>query len=128
MEEYNILAKCGRRDCGSLDIRETHFSEIHGHRYVCNDCGYTCWGGKLKNKVAIEKRPPCPSPLDLNIQYCQMCLLEIENLGYSEALDTHHIDDNPQNNERLNLQVVCTSCHKLIHHQRTYRYSHYVRK
>jgi len=127
-EEYNILGKCGRFECGSKNITETTFNEIHGHRYVCNDCGYTCWGGKLKNKQKIEKRPPCPTPSDLGIDWCQMCLLKATDLGYAETLDTHHIDDNPQNNERLNLHIVCTSCHKLIHHQRIYRYNHYVRK
>jgi 5-methylcytosine-specific restriction endonuclease McrA len=62
------------------------------------------------------------------VNICQMCLLEKEHLGYAETLETHHIDNNSQNNERSNLQIVCTSCHKLIHHQRTYRYNHYVRR
>jgi len=126
--EYNQLSKCDRASCGSENITNTSFSEIHGYRYVCLDCGYTCWGGKLKNKEKIEKRPPCPSASDLNINYCQMCLLESNNLGYAETLETHHIDDQPKNNERSNLHIVCTSCHKLIHHQRTYRYNHYVRR
>jgi hypothetical protein len=126
MGDYNALIACDK--CKSPNIEESHFSELHGHRYVCKDCRYTCWGGKIKNKDRIEKRPPCPSPADLNINWCQMCLLDKSDLGYAETLETNHIDDNPQNCDRLNLLVVCSSCHKLIHHQRTYRYNHYVRR
>lgn len=81
------------------------------------------WEDRRKIKVATPN-----IPLDLWIDICQMCLLAYDHLGYSEVLETHHIDDNPQNNDRLNLFVACTSCHKLIHHQRTYRYTHYMRR
>lgn len=124
--EFNKLTICDR--CGSISIEETNFSELHGHRYVCQSCGYACWGGKLKNKERIAKRPPCPNYADLNIYSCQMCLLEKDHLGYAETLETHHVDNNSQNNERSNLHIVCTSCHTLIHHQRFYRYNHYMRR
>lgn len=126
MIEYRKLTECDK--CGSPNIIEDNFSPIHGFWYICEDCHYRCWGGRLKNKEKNEKRPPCPTPRDLWIDKCQMCLLPYDSLGYSEVLETHHIDDNPQNNERLNLLVVCTSCHKLIHHQRTYRCNHYLQR
>jgi hypothetical protein len=124
--EYRRLSCCDK--CKSTKIKEENFSEIHGYWYGCLNCGYHCWGGRLKNKIKNEKRPPCPAPRDLGIDACQMCLLAYDHLGYSEVLETHHIDDNPQNNDRLNLFVACTSCHKLIHHQRNYRYTHYMRR
>ena len=102
---------------------------IHGFEVCCKQCNkHIAWAGKPENKEKNEKRPPCPSPADLSIQYCQICLLKKEDLGHLETLHTHHIDDDPKNNDRLNLMVVCTSCHALIGHQRTYRYSHQMMK
>lgn len=115
------------RKCKSKRIVETTFSEIHGHRYACNDCSFAWWGGRLKNKEKNEKRPNCPTPKDLGISNCQICMLESDSLGYSERLETHHIDDEPTNNNKSNLMVVCTSCHSLIHHERVYRYQHFMR-
>ena len=101
---------------------------IHGYEICCIKCNkHISWAGKPKNKEKLNKRPPCPSPEDLKIDWCQICLLPKHFLGELETLHTHHLDDNPQNNERLNLLVVCTSCHKLIEHQRTYRYNQYIR-
>ena len=124
--EFRTLSRCDR--CKSDNIADKSFSEIHGHRYVCGDCGYTCWGGRLKIRDKNIKRPKCPTPEDLGVDYCQICLLPRESLGYAETLETHHIDDEPANNDRINLLVVCTSCHSLINHQRTYRYNHYIRR
>lgn len=101
---------------------------IHGFEICCKQCTkHITWAGKPRNRIKHEKRPPCPSPDDLNIDWCQICLLPKAFLGALETLHTHHIDDNPQNCERSNLIVVCSSCHKLIEHQRTYRYNHYIR-
>ncbi len=124
--EYRKLQTCDK--CGSENITDESFNEIHGHWYVCRDCDYKCWGGRVKNIEKNEKRPKCPTPIDLGIDWCQVCLLKRESLGYAETLETHHIDDDPANNERLNFLVVCTSCHSLINHERTYRYQHYMRR
>lgn len=35
--------------------------------------------------------------------------------GTKENLHTHHIDEDPQNNNLLNLQILCASHHKLLH-------------
>lgn len=101
---------------------------IHGFEICCKFCNkHIGWAGKPKNEIKNEKRPPCPSPENLKIDWCQLCLLPLHFLGEHETLHTHHIDDNPQNNDRSNFLVVCTSCHKLIEHERTYRYNHYIR-
>ena len=123
---YRELTACDM--CGSKNIIAESFSEIHGHWYVCRACDYKCWGGRKKNEARNGKRPPCPSPRDLCVDACQMCLLKREDLGYAETLETHHLDDAPTNNERTNLFVVCSSCHSLIHHQRTYRFNHFMQK
>ena len=124
MIEYIKHTSCVK--CGSADFTETAFSEIHGHYYQCKSCGYKGWGGRKKNETQILKRPPCPTPRDLAIDRCQNFLRPVALLYFSEVLETHHIDDNPQNNDRLNLFVLCTKCHKLTHHDRLYLYYHAV--
>lgn len=84
-------------------------------------------GWKRKEKNEGKRLPQVHSPESVGIDYCEICLLHRKHLGMNETLDIHHIDDNPENNERINISVVCTGCHKLIHHQRTYR-NHQVTK
>ena len=47
----------------------------------------------------------------LKEKQCEIC-------GYNEydfCLDIHHVDNNPINNEILNLAVLCCMCHKKLH-------------
>jgi hypothetical protein len=128
MEEFYQLTKCDRRTCGSENIEQTSFSEIHGFFYICRDCGYTCWGGKSKNRVKNEKRPPCPSPADLEIDYCEMCQIPKEHLMHGETLETHHRNGDATNNDPGNLSVLCSACHSMVHHTRIYRGVHYMKR
>jgi len=84
-------------------------------------------GWKKKEKNEAKRPKQIHSPGSLGIDYCQICLMPKRHLGTNEALEIHHNDDEPENNERINILVVCTSCHKLIHHQRTYR-NHQISK
>jgi predicted RNA-binding Zn-ribbon protein involved in translation (DUF1610 family) len=124
--EFRVLDKCDK--CGSNSITENSFNEIHGHHYLCACCGYTCWGGRKHNEEKNKKRPPCPTAEDLKVYQCDICTRQERYLGYSETLEVHHKDGDPANNDRINLWVLCTVCHKLIHHQRTYRGEHFMQK
>jgi 5-methylcytosine-specific restriction endonuclease McrA len=105
------------------------FSEIHGYAFKCEDCGqWIAWGGKKKQIVTDGQRKFSTqwTPARLGINFCQMCLRPDANLGTSETLTSHHIiqikaggEDEPGN-----IWVVCTPCHRLIHHQRVYLYEH----
>lgn len=65
---------------------------------------------------------------DFNINYCQLCLRTKDRLGLNETLTRHHIIEiNPKYEDELkgedtpdNIWIVCTHCHQLIHHTRTY--------
>jgi predicted RNA-binding Zn-ribbon protein involved in translation (DUF1610 family) len=120
--EYVTLDTCPK--CGCENFNEKSFNAIHGHYYRCEGCGYNGWGGRSSNKVKNEKRPPCPTPRDLSIDRCQNCLRPLDKLFYSEVLETHHIDNDAKNNDRINLLVLCTKCHKQTHHDRLYLYHH----
>ncbi len=40
---------------------------------------------------------------------------ECESCGIKESLHAHHIDGDPKNNTRKNIQTLCTWCHHFIH-------------
>ena len=124
--EFRVLDKCDK--CGCPDVTKDNFNEIHGNHYLCNYCGYKCWGGRKHNEGKNKKRPPCQSAEDLKVYSCNICQREERFLGYSETLEVHHMDGDPTNNDRLNLWVLCTVCHKLVHHQRKYRGEHFMMK
>lgn len=126
MIEHRVLKECDK--CGCPDISETGFSEIHGHRYVCNACGYVCWGGRVKNEDKNKKRPPCPTPDDLKVFACEMCGLEERFLNYGQSLEVHHKNIDPTDNDRLNLWVLCTKHHKLVHHIRHWEGEGFMQK
>jgi hypothetical protein len=50
-----------------------------------------------------QKRTPRGAVEDLP-NYCECC-------GFTEGLQTHHIDGNHQNNSRDNRQRLCSRCH-----------------
>lgn len=119
--KFEPLQPCPR--CNKIvQVEETlcedgpHFSQLR-----CPECKHFFgFRAKPKNDDKLEHRPNgCPSPKDLNIDYCQICLNE-KDYVHKQYLETHHIDNNPSNNDRLNLLVVCRACHRLIHWTRTY--------
>lgn len=115
------------KNCGKVEYYlKPRPDTPHEAEIKCTEChSFLGWKKKEKNE---GKRPAnIHSPESLGIELCQLCLLPKQHLGTHETLDIHHIDDEPENNLRENILVVCTSCHKLIHHQRTYR-NHQVTK
>ena len=97
---------------------------VHGDKLICNECGRFRWLPMEKNRPALEKRPKCPTPAQLGVSVCEYCHMPEAELHRREALEVHHRDGDPANNERENLAVYCTPCHKLCHHMRTYRTEH----
>jgi hypothetical protein len=104
-------------------------TSIHYGKYTCPVCdSWIGFKAKPENEKKLEKRPNgTPTPEALGIEYCQICLRPRERLGSRETLDTHHIDDDPANLERLNFLIVCSACHKLIAWTRTYFNEHLQR-
>lgn len=121
----NDLMLCPR--CENFDLPDVVKADKgpHEKKVVCNKCGCTFgFLAKEKNEKKLDHRPNgCPTPEMLGIDYCQICLRHKSKIGKGH-LDTHHIDGNPANNDRLNYLVVCVACHRLIHWTRTYIKNH----
>ena len=101
----------------------------HGPHYakeVCAECGsFIAWLKKPKNN---GKRPANKhAPESLGIDQCQLCGREWLMLGDREVLEVHHVvaiqdggEDTPGN-----IWVLCTDCHRTVHHRRTYLRDHH---
>jgi hypothetical protein len=88
----------------------------------CNKCGTFWWQPKPENEKT--KRPARHVALAKKYGqgFCEMCLRQESELPATQDLDGHHVLEYADGgtDDRANVWVVCTSCHRLIHHQRTY--------
>ena len=93
-----------------------HYGEI-----VCQVCKNR-WGfmGKPTNEGKRKKNKYTPQVLSIN--KCEMCQRRKDELINHETLEVHHVtqvvDGGPDTPE--NIWIVCTPCHKMIHHHRFY--------
>jgi hypothetical protein len=118
-----ICPQCGNtKQFSKLERPDTpHNAEIR-----CLKCdAFVRWLPKPKNK---DKRPKNKIlPEDLGIDYCQLCLRQKDRLGKNETLTSHHIIEINKGGEDIkeNIWVLCTCCHALVNHVRTYLNDHW---
>lgn len=80
-------------------------------KQLSNPTDHPLWnGGHSRNYIYKEAKALTPQ-LVAEQPFCSVCE---EN---KEGLFLHHIDENPRNNNRKNLMVVCRTCHTSIHHK-----------
>jgi 5-methylcytosine-specific restriction endonuclease McrA len=104
-------------------------NDMHGYALECPECGrFARWSGKQKPVKANGKRTLSTNwPVSrLGIHYCQLCNRNRKQLGKGEALEAHHVIEIESGGKDTpdNIWVVCTACHKHIHHVRTYYHEH----
>ena len=95
----------------------------HYGKTICSDCGkFQTWERKPDQDKA--KRPANHLNLvhKLGLDYCELCLRKEYQLPRPEILVAHHIIEYSDGgtDDPLNILIVCSSCHALIHHVRTY--------
>ena len=106
-------------------------NEIHGHRLVCPDCGaFLAWGGKvkqIKDKSGLRQVSTQWTSKRLGIDECQLCRRSRELVeACNDSLEAHHLRPISEGgaDEPYNILIVCTPCHKQIHHNQTYHNRH----
>jgi len=114
-------------DCSvDVDPVETILTEgPHYSKLSCPACGkYLAFGKKPANEGKRGKNKHTPE--SLGISHCEMCKRPGDRLGSRGVLEVHHVAEVQDGGADIpdNIWVVCTSCHKLIHHQRTYINQH----
>ena len=96
---------------------------IHYAKVVCCGCSrFLAW---LPKPDTEQSRRPA-AHRDLVQKYsrglCEMCGAKKENLPKGQTLEAQHVAEYQHGggNDRTNIWIVCTGCHKLIHWARTY--------
>lgn len=104
--------------------------EVHGYKLFCAACNtWIGWSGKtkaLKNERGERQISSQWTAKRLQVEACQSCLRTLDRLGDNENLEIHHVipvkDGGPDT--LANIWVICTTCHKEIHHRRVYFNGH----
>ena len=105
-------------------------NEVHGHKLLCAHCGaFLAWGGRDKSIKKTDGERAFSTqwtPKRLGVEECQLCRREKDFVeAGGEKLESHHLRSIKDGGEDkpYNILVVCTPCHRVIHHNQTY-YGH----
>jgi hypothetical protein len=116
--------QCGARD-DELAVAMGPHPGGHHARVDCRRCGtFVRWlpkpGNERSRRGSAELRDRYSKG------YCEVCRRGVEEIPLPGVLEPHHVIEVQEGggDERENVWIVCTSCHRLIHHQRTY-FGHY---
>lgn len=132
--------QCRACQCAMPTAIKLEEKGIHHARLVCSGCGVYI---RFLPKPGQEKkrRPAAARNLvrEFSRGFCEMCTRRERDLPPGQCLEAHHVVpyspdeaatlgfDEPGDNTRENIQIVCTGCHRLIDWARTYVRTHYGR-
>lgn len=98
---------------------------VHHGKIRCRQCSnFLGWLPKPDSDKTKYKRPAQHRGLveAYSQGFCEMCLREKDRLSYGQTLEAHHVKEfqDGGSNERSNLWILCTSCHRLVNWVRKY--------
>lgn len=101
-------------------------SGVHFAKTECGRCSrFIDWIPKPATETTKHKRPKEHASLVTKFSkgYCELCGFDKDQLPFSETLHAHHVARYCEDGEasRENTWILCTACHALVEHQRTYR-------
>ena len=110
-------------NCGPfVSIKTIKLEEgTHYAKEVCAECNFFFrWVPKPKNEN--NRKQNKYTAKGEGIDRCQLCRRTIDMLGKREVIDCHHVVEIQDGGTDTldNIWWACTSCHKDIHHNRTY--------
>lgn len=100
----------------------------NGHHYAKSVCGrcrkYIRWIPKPEGDPTKYRRPNAHRDLveKFGRGYCEMCLRSKDALPKGQTLEGQHVIEFAAggSNERDNVWILCTGCHRFVHWIRTY--------
>ena len=99
----------------------------HYGKEVCGGCGaWLRWVAKPEN-LGTRTRTSKFSVKHFPAEVCEIYRRPRSMLGNNESLEIHHRDINPENDTMENLLLLCTCCHRQVHHNHVYLYLRYRR-
>lgn len=97
----------------------------HYARITCSVCGdWLTWQAKPDSDSSKYRRPASHRELvrKYGSGFCELCLRPESELNPKHGLIGHHVvpfkDDGAD--DRMNVWILCTACHALVHWMRTY--------
>jgi 5-methylcytosine-specific restriction endonuclease McrA len=120
-----VLKEC--RNCNRAGPHEIVLMTTGPHyaKAVCQCGRFVDWVPKPETDATKYKRPKQHTDLvnEFGRGYCELCGFEKDQLPYSETLNAHHVERYSEEGPatRENVWILCTACHALVEHQRTYR-------
>jgi len=120
--------KCGYT--GQLRFNDVPHAQ-HGYKFYCQKCGcFLAWGGRnkaLRDEHGKRDSSTIWTHSRLKMDYCQLCGRSknfVDAVG--EQLESHHLQPIFEGgvDEPKNIIVLCTACHKEVHHRRIYFQEH----
>ena len=116
--------QCSRCNCDeAIRIIGAHPGG-HYARIQCADCqSFIKWEGKPSALKKPESRKGQSKLVASFSQgFCELCRRKSSDVPLPQVLEAHHVIPVSEggNSDRLNVWIVCTYCHRTIHHQRTY--------
>jgi 5-methylcytosine-specific restriction endonuclease McrA len=119
MTENVACTKCGCEE----RKEELTPNLVHYGKLVCAGCGkMLTW--IPKPDVEKSRRPANHNSLVKKYSrgFCELCLRGLEELPARQTLEGHHVleYDDGGDSTRENVQILCTACHKHVHHVRTW--------
>jgi len=110
--------------CATCNI-EAGPKSPHYAKEICPICKrHFRWIPKTENKN--KRKPSKFTPANLSIFFCELCGRNGNALGNKEVLEVHHkipICDGGLD-EKDNILIVCSACHRMVHWLRTYVNNH----
>lgn len=129
-EKLKEPCRCGAMP-ESFMVEDGPHAGGHWAKVVCPNGHYVAWLQKPEGDRSKYRRPVACKDLvaKYSAGYCELCLRKAEDLPLPQTLEAQHIIEfaDGGTEERANIWIVCTACHRLIHWQRTY-IGHYAGK
>lgn len=108
----------------NMEFQETPELQHYG-KELCGQCGvWLRWVSKPEN-VGVRTKTSRFKIKHFAQELCEICRRPRAMLGNNETLEIHHKDVNPDNDVMENLLLLCTCCHRQVHHNHTYLYLHH---
>lgn len=121
----SISEKC--RHCASMGPHPITLvsNGVHYAKVNCVECKRQLrWLPKPDSDPTKYRRPTQHQNLvsDYGRGFCEMCLRKKEDLPKGNTLEAQHVVEfqDGGSNERTNIWILCTACHRMVHWVRTY--------
>lgn len=119
---YETCRHCQDAGPHRVEVMQTG---VHYAKVACGSCGRMLrWLSKPDSDPTKYKRPTKHTNLvaDYSRGYCEMCLRKVAELPKGQTLEAQHVIEfaNGGSNERDNIWIICTACHRIVHWIRTY--------